>query len=179
MKTRGIVLCGLLTALTAVGAQITINLGTVPFTLQVLFVLLSGLMLGPRYGFMSQVAYLLLGALGLPVFAGFSGGLVHIYGPSGGYLVAFPLAAFVAGWMSRKRESNFINLMTVSMLAVGVIYLLGWLRLGIYMQGNFVKAFMAGVTPFVVFDLMKAFVASLAALRLRRFIMMLAESEGE
>ena len=179
MKTRGIALCGLFAALTAVGAQITINLGTVPFTLQVLFVLLSGLLLGPKYGFMSQVAYLLMGALGLPVFAGFSGGLVHIYGPTGGYLVAFPLAAFTAGWLTRGREHKFGSLIAISMLAVGIIYLLGWLRLGIYMHGNFQKAFMVGVAPFVLFDLMKAFVASLAALRLKRFVAALAESEGE
>ena len=89
----------LMAALTAVGAQISIPLPftPVPFTLQVPMVVLSGLLLGVRYGALSQVVYLLLGAIGLPVFAKFSAGLGIILGPTGGYLVSYPFAAAVAG----------------------------------------------------------------------------------
>ncbi|KUK16848.1 biotin transporter BioY, partial [Thermococcus sibiricus] len=104
MEAREITYAALFAALTAVGAQIAIPLGTVPITLQVLFVLLSGLILGAKLGFLSQIVYLFMGAIGLPVFANFSGGLAYIYGPTGGYLISFPLAAFLAGLVSEKRK---------------------------------------------------------------------------
>src|SRR5215218_2077423 len=83
----------------AVAAQIAIPLpfSPVPFTLQVLAVILSGLLLGPRYGALAQVVYVLLGAVGVPVFAQFSGGLGVVLGPTGGYILSYPLAAAVAG----------------------------------------------------------------------------------
>ncbi|MDQ4126909.1 MAG: biotin transporter BioY, partial [Actinomycetota bacterium] len=80
----------LMAAVTAVAAQITIPLpfSPVPFTLQVPAVVLSGLLLGPRYGAVAQAIYVLLGAVGVPVFAGFKGGLGIIFGPTGGYLLS-------------------------------------------------------------------------------------------
>src|SRR5215211_4890498 len=94
-------------AVTAVTAQITIPLpfSPVPFTLQVLAVILSGLLLGPRYGALSQAIYLLIGAIGVPVFAGFSGGLGIVLGPTGGYLLSYPAAAAVAGLATRAATS--------------------------------------------------------------------------
>ena len=90
--------------LTALGAQIAVRLpfSPVPATLQVLMVIVTGLALGSRRGFTSMVAYLTAGALGLPVFAGGNGGLVYLFGPTGGYLLAFPVAAFVAGRVSER-----------------------------------------------------------------------------
>ena len=89
----------LMAAVTAVAAQITIPLpfSPVPFTLQVLAVILSGLLLGPRHGALSQVVYVLVGAVGVPVFAQFSGGLGVVLGPTGGYILSYPLAAAIAG----------------------------------------------------------------------------------
>ena len=84
-------------AVTAVAAQIAIPTPPVPFTLQVLAVLLSGLVLGPRHGALAQAVYLLVGTVGVPVFAEFSGGLGVILGPTGGYLISYPIAAAVAG----------------------------------------------------------------------------------
>jgi biotin transport system substrate-specific component len=69
----------------------------VPFTLQVLALILSGLLLGPRYGALAQAVYVLVGAVGVPVFSEFSGGLGVILGPTGGYLLSYPVAAAVAG----------------------------------------------------------------------------------
>src|ERR687889_115461 len=95
-------------AVTAVTAQITIPLpfSPVPFTLQVLAVILSGLLLGPRYGALSQAIYVLIGAIGVPVFAGFSGGLGIVLGPTGGYLLSYPAAAAVAGLSTRAATST-------------------------------------------------------------------------
>ena len=89
----------LMAAVTAVAAQIAIPLpfSPVPFTLQVLAVILSGLLLGSRYGALAQAIYVLVGAVGVPVFAQFSGGLGVVLGPTGGYLLSYPLAAAIAG----------------------------------------------------------------------------------
>src|ERR687896_600513 len=87
----------LMAAVTAVAAQITVPIEPVPFTFQVLAVILSGLLLGPRYGALAQAIYVLVGAVGAPVFAEFSGGLGRVLGPTGGYLISYPIAAAVAG----------------------------------------------------------------------------------
>ncbi len=166
MKTRDITYTAIFTALTIVGAQIAIPIGQVPITLQIFFVLLSGLVLGARLGFLSQALYLLIGAMGLPVFAGLTGGIVHIYGPTGGYLIAFPVAAFLAGWIS-KRGNNIRFDSIASFAGIAVIYIFGWLRLGLFMN-DFKKAFIVGIVPFVLIDLIKAGVAVAAANKLKK-----------
>jgi biotin transport system substrate-specific component len=98
---RLFILAGLFAALTVFGAQIKIPLPYVPLTLQTFFVLLSGHLLGPLYGAASQAAYLLLGLIGLPVFAE-GGGLAYIFKPTFGYLAGYPFASFVAGMIVHR-----------------------------------------------------------------------------
>ena len=169
MKAREITLTALFAALTAIGAQISIPLGEVPITLQVLFVLLSGLILGARLGFMSQAIYVLMGALGLPVFAGFKGGLPIIYGPTGGYIIAFPLAALMTGFIAMKKE-NVYGYAIASLSGVLIIYLLGWLRLAFFLGRDFEKAFILGIAPFILVDILKGVVAVLIADRVRKAV---------
>ncbi|KPU63313.1 biotin transporter BioY [Thermococcus sp. EP1] len=169
MRAKDIAYPSLFAALTAVGAQIAIPIGTVPITLQVLFVLLSGFILGSRLGFLSQLIYLLMGSLGLPVFANLSGGFAYIYGPTGGYLIAFPLAAFLVGFLSERQET-FLNYTLAMLLGILVIYLLGWFRLGIFMGGDFKKAFIVGVAPFVIIDLIKGGIAIIVAKRVKQAV---------
>src|SRR3977135_2617902 len=83
--------------LTALAAQVVIPVGPIPITGQTFAVLLTGALLGSRLGAMAMIAYLIEGASGLPFFYGGTGGLQHLLGPTGGYLVAFPAAAFVTG----------------------------------------------------------------------------------
>jgi len=170
MKGREVAFAGLFAALTAVGAQVSIPIGPVPITLQVLFVLLSGLILGPRLGFLSQAVYLVAGAIGLPVFAGFSGGFAYLYGPTGGYLLAFPLAAFVVGWIAPESGEKVSRMLAASLLGVLVIYLLGWLRLGLFLGGDFGKALALGVLPFVPVDVVKAVVSVAVAKSVKKVI---------
>lgn len=105
MSTNGskrlLILAGLFTALTIVGARLKIPLPFVAFTMQDFFVLCSGQILGPFYGAASQVAYLFLGLLGLPVFSE-GGGLAYILKPTFGYLLGFPLASFIAGMIVHR-----------------------------------------------------------------------------
>jgi biotin transport system substrate-specific component len=158
----------LMAAFTAVAAQIAIPLEPVPFTLQVLAVVLTGLLLGPRYGALAMAIYLLVGAVGIPVFAGFRGGLGILLGDTGGYLLAYPLAAALAGVAAGavanapRRRALIVGFLWGS-LALAVIYALGaaWLMVLAGLSPG--AALVAGVLPFVVFDLIKVGLANLVA----------------
>jgi biotin transport system substrate-specific component len=160
----------LMAALTAVGAQLSIPLPftPVPFTLQVPMVVLSGLLLGARYGALSQVVYLVLGAAGLPVFAKFSAGLGIILGPTGGYLVSYPFAAAVAGLaaatVATGTRGRAIASGTASgLLALLIIYAVGAAWLAVQAKLTPEAAVVAGVLPFVPFDVVKVVLAVLLA----------------
>src|SRR3989454_6113900 len=83
--------------LTALSAQVVIPVGPIPITGQTFAVLLTGALLGSRLGAITMIAYLIEGASGLPFFSGWTGGILHLMGPTGGYLIAFPAAAFITG----------------------------------------------------------------------------------
>ena len=158
----------LMAAVTAVAAQISVPLFPVPFTLQVLAVILSGLLLGPRYGALSQSIYVLVGAVGVPVFAQFSGGLAVILGPTGGYLVSYPVAAAVAGLAARAaRDASRRRALWMSFLwgcaGLAVIYAFGAIWLSVVTDLPLAVALAQGVLIFVPFDLIKVALASLVA----------------
>ena len=162
-KLRWIVLASLMAALTAVGAYIHIPIGPVPIVLATLFVLLSGLLLGSRWGLASIALYLLVGAIGMPVFAGGKGGFAHFFGPTGGYLFGYALSAWVTGFVS-ERSRGFLVLEILAVLAGSLaIYGLGvpWLKLVTNM--SWTKTFMAGMIPFLVGDAVKASAALMLA----------------
>ena len=158
----------LMAAFTAVAAQITIPLEPVPFTLQVLAVVLTGLLLGPRYGALAMGIYLLVGAVGVPVFAGFRGGLGVLFGDTGGYLLAYPLAAALAGMAAGavtnapRRRALIVGFLWGS-LALVAIYALGATWLAVLAGLSPGAALAAGVLPFVIFDLIKVGLATLVA----------------
>ena len=158
----------LMAAVTAVAAQISVPLFPVPFTLQVLAVILSGLLLGPRYGALSQSIYVLVGAVGVPVFAQFSGGLAVILGPTGGYLVSYPVAAAVAGLAARAaRDASRRRALWTSFLwgcaGLAVIYAFGAIWLSVVTDLPLAVALAQGVLIFVPFDLIKVALAALVA----------------
>jgi biotin transport system substrate-specific component len=158
----------LMAAVTAVAAQIAVPIPPVPFTLQVLAVILSGLLLGPRYGALAQAIYVLVGAVGVPVFAEFSGGLGVILGPSGGYLVSYPIAAAVAGLAagavrSAARRRALLTGFLWGCAGLGVIYAFGVAWLSGVTGLPFAVALAQGVLIFVPFDLIKVGLAALVA----------------
>ncbi len=157
-------------AVTAVAAQIAVPLpfSPVPFTLQVLAVVLSGLLLGPFRGAMAQAVYVLIGAVGAPVFAGFSGGLGSIAGPTGGYLVSYPIAAALAGLAaSAMKDATRRRALWMGFLcgcaALATIYALGAVWLAVVTGLPLPVAVAQGVAPFVVFDLVKVALATVVA----------------
>jgi len=159
-------------ALTAAAAQISFPIpGTaVPFTLQPMIVILAGAVLGSKLGAASQFAYLMLGIAGLPVFAAspvLPQGAARLLGPTGGYLMAYPIAAFVTGLLAERGFNRRLSTSIASMLAgVAVIYAggLSWLA-GVH-TATWSLAVAAGAAPFLVADIFKAILAA-ATLRLR------------
>lgn len=146
-------------ALTALGARLAVPLpGTaVPFTLQVVVVLLAGFVLGPRLGAVSQAVYVGAGLAGLPVFAA-GGGAAYLLGPTGGYLVAFPVAAAVAGAVA-GRWSGWVGHALAGALGVAVVHAGGVSWLWVAVGGE--TALGAGLEPFLWVDALQiAFAAT-------------------
>ncbi len=165
---RLFILAGLFAALTVFGAQVKIPLPYVPLTLQTFFVLLSGHLLGPLYGAASQIAYLLLGLIGLPVFAE-GGGLAYVFKPTFGYLVGYPLASFVAGMIVHRGALrpqvlpavSLTRLIMANLLALfaifvpGVAYLWWNLNFVLGQAFSFASALKVGFLVFLPGDVIK------------------------
>jgi len=154
---------GFVIALTA-ASQVALAIpGTpVPITLTPMIVVLAGMMLGPTLGSASMVLYLALGVLGAPVFAPIGApGIARLFGPTGGYLIAYPAAAATAGILAR-RFPTLPGRWAAATLGVAVLFIGGLSQLTI-MTGSVSRAIALGITPFAVLDIVKAFVAALIA----------------
>lgn len=146
----------------AIAAQIAIPIpGTpVPFTLQPLAVVLAGLWLGPVAGATSMVLYLLAGAVGLPVFSPIGApGVLRLIGPTGGYLLATPAAAAIAGLVARRFPA-FAGRLLASFLGIAMLYVGGVMQLEL-LTGSLSRAAALGSTPFILADLGKVVVAAI------------------
>ena len=165
---RSMVYASLFGALTAVGAYIIIPLPPVPITLQTLFLGLAGVLLGGRLAALSQVVYLLLGIIGLPVFAGGKAGLGVLFGPTGGYLIGFVAAAFVIGRLvALKNRPGFVWVCLSLTAGMAVIYTLGVLQLSLVARLTPLKALTVGVLPFLPGDIVKIVLTALIARKLQ------------
>jgi len=150
------------TFLTAIAAEITIPVKPVPFTLQTMVVVLSGAFLGAKKGFYSQIIYLLLGCIGLPIFAQIpdaSIGFARLFGPTGGYLLAFPLAAFLTGLLVKFSRSYFWIIFSM-LIGNTVILLVGSSYLGIVYLKSLSQGFEAGAVPFLLWEIVKVFIGT-------------------
>lgn len=157
--------------LTGIGAVVEVRIpGTpVPITLQTMIVSLAGALLGPWLGAASQALYLAVGAMGAPVFAGGGFGVVHLLGPTGGYLLAFPLAAAVTGWLAGPPARGALPAARLAIaIALGtfVIFGGGAAQLAL-LTGDPAGAMRLGVLPFLPGDVLKVLGALLVALRYR------------
>jgi biotin transport system substrate-specific component len=148
-------------AAVAAASQIAIPIpGTpVPFTLQPMLVVLAGMLLGPAAGATSMLIYLLAGAAGLPVFTPIGlPGIARFFGPTGGYLLAYPAAALVAGLLAR-RTTTLGGRWLAATVGIIVVFVGGLTQLTI-LNGSVARAVQLGVTPFAALDLVKAFIAA-------------------
>jgi biotin transport system substrate-specific component len=155
------------TALTVIGAQIEIPHLPVPYTMQTLIVLLAGAILGKKDGAISQAAYLLAGIAGLPVFAQFGFGFAKIIGPTGGYLLAFPIAAYVIGMIVEERRT-FLRCLVAMTTGLFIIFSLGTLQLNFVLIHNLRDSIGGGFLIFSFWDLAKLLTAAGIASRFSR-----------
>lgn len=165
---KRMVFAALFAALTAAVSPIKIPLGftPVPITLQTLMVLLSGALLGANLGALSQFLYVLVGALGLPVFAGGGSGFGALFGPSGGYLFGFIAAAYVVGKLvERVKKPSYLQLVIAMIVGSLVIYVFG-VTGGLIVTGLPLTQILVGwVLPFLIGDTIKLLAAALIAYR--------------
>ena len=153
--------------LTAAAAQFTttVPFTAVPFTLTPIAVLLSGAVLGSRLGALSQVMYVLAGVLGLAVFSPsltLPPGALRLMGPTGGYLMAYPLAAFATGWLSEHGwDRRYLTSFAAMLVGLGVIYLGGVSWLAATFLPSTASAVAAGIAPFLVLDVLKVAAAAM------------------
>lgn len=153
---------------TAAGAYVVIPVAPVPITLQTLFLYVAAGLLGERVAALSQVVYVLLGVIGLPVFAGGKAGLGILFGPTGGYLLGFILGAYAAGKLMPSGGMPG-TVRTVLALAAGtvVIYVPGVLQLCVVAKLSPAKALTVGVLPFLLGDGIKIAAATLVTIKLK------------
>jgi biotin transport system substrate-specific component len=179
-RVRCLLLAALMCGMTVAGAQLRIPLPFVPLTLQTFFVILSGMLLGPRYAALSQSAYLLLGLAGLPVFSQ-GGGLGYVLKPTFGYLLGYPLAAAVVGGMIHGDHSGcaLIHVRTARLVGAGVLGIIAIFVPGVlvlYLNLNFIAgtpiafstALWSGFLVFLPGDALKLTAATIVYRALQR-----------
>lgn len=172
LSTKNMTLVAMFTGLTAVGAFISIPVGPVPISLQSLFVILSGLIIGPKLGALSQIVYIFLGLIGLPIFAGFSGGPQSVMTPSFGFIIGFVFAAYIVGVIAHSGHGISSKRIWIgSLVGTVVVYLFGlpymYYMLNIVMgQGlSFAAITQMGCLLFLPGDFAKFIIASLVAIK--------------
>lgn len=167
--TRSIVFIGVSAALTAVCSQIAIPLPLgVPMTLQTFAIAFAGYLLGKRNGTFSTLVFILLGAAGAPVFAGFKGGLSVIVGPTGGFLVGFILMTFLCGL--GKELKNMLPLILLSAAGLVCAHGIGLIWLMRVSQVSFGKAFALASAPFIIKDIISIIIAYIIASKISKVL---------
>ena len=160
IKTKSLVYCGLFTALIAVGAFIKIPIPVVPFTLQYLFTMMAGLLLGPRLGALAVTFYMVLGLIGLPIFAE-GGGIWYIFKPSFGYIIGFIVGTFVTGYIAQQmKKKSVINYLLANLAGLFFVYAIGMIYY--YIICNFVINTPIAVWPLFLYCFILAVPGDLA-----------------
>jgi biotin transport system substrate-specific component len=168
---KEIALCALMCALLIVSSFITVPFGPVPFTLQTFVMPLIILLLEPKQVAETTGLYLLMGAIGLPVFSGMQGGLGHIVGPTGGFLVSYLLggtfASFVRCALYKRSGKRVLSDIISLIIFLIICYALGWAWLMVAAQISAAAAFTSGVIPFIFIDIFK-YIAAFAVAKVVR-----------
>ena len=173
-KTREMILTAIFAALTAVGGFLKVPAGPISFTMQVFFTCMAGLLLGPYWGSLSQLIYVLLGLVGLPIFTQ-GGGLMYVVKPSFGFLIGLIPMAFIVGLLTRRvsmqlsRPKQFLRLLLAQTVGLVVLYVIGLPYMYIFLKGAWTiqKTIVSGCLIFLPFDLLKMVLASLLEVRIR------------
>lgn len=166
-KLQIMILIAMFAAITAVCSQIIIPFGPVPFTLQTFAIALTAIILG-RYGGLAILLYLIIGAIGVPVFSGFKAGIPVLIGPTGGFLIGFTLAAFIMGIVMDRMKLSFVKALFINILGLALVYVIGVTQLKLLMDLTWIKAMSLGMLPFILPDLLKVGIACYLGVLIRR-----------
>ena len=176
-KTRNMILVALFSALTAIGAYLEIPTQPVPITLQVLFSMYAGVLLGARLGSLSQIIYMFMGLVGLPVFAGGKGGIGSVFSTSFGYVIGFIFCAFIVGFLTerikeKKGFTGFIKILGATLIGLSAVYIIGVIYLYLIFNAMTVEAPITintaltwGLYPFILQDIIKCALVAFTALK--------------
>lgn len=172
MKTKKLILCALFAALTAVCSMISIPLPftPVPINLATLSVFLAGGLLGSRDGAISQGVYVVLGAVGLPVFHSFTGGFGILTGPTGGYIIGYVAAAWLTGLLTEKLGHRFIKNVFSMIAGLAACYTLGTFWFMYITSTGLAAALMMCVVPFLIGDAVKILAGSILVKKLHKLV---------
>lgn len=145
--------------LMAIAAQVSVPTKPVPFTLQTMMVILAGAFLGSKNGAYSQLLYLFLGVIGFPVFADASFGIGKIFGPTGGYLLAFPIGAFLTGFIVERTNKYFLIVLAMFISEIFIV-IFGTIYLNLFFVHNLNEALKVGAAIFSFWTVVKVFLAA-------------------
>ncbi len=166
-RLRMMIISALFAAIIGVLAQLTVPLPLVPITGQTLAIGLAATILGAKYGTLSVLIYLCMGAIGLPVFAQLSGGLGILFGPTGGFLIGFIPTAFLIGFYLEKTTFTIANAVIANVLGMFVALIFGTVWLKFVASLTWTAAIASGFAPFLIVGLLKAFLAAWAGVTVR------------
>ncbi|GIO27270.1 biotin transporter BioY [Ornithinibacillus bavariensis] len=167
-KLRVMMNVAIFAAITGILAQIEIPLPLIPISGQTLAVGIAAVVLGSRQGALAMICYAAIGAIGVPVFAGFAAGLQVLVGPSGGYVFGFIVAAFITGFILEKTKFTIPLAFVANIIGMLITLAFGTIQLKFVLDLNWNAALVAGVYPFLVVGVIKAFLASWAGIVVRR-----------
>lgn len=171
LSVKNIAIIGVVTAITCILGPLSIQIGLVPISFTNLAIYLGLYILGMKKGTISYLVYLLLGLVGVPVFSAFSAGPQKLFGPTGGYLIGFIPMAIIAGIFIEKSGRKLVPSLVGMILGTVVCYAFGTAWLAFQAHYTFVQALTAGVTPFIVGDLLKMVLVALVAPQLYKALL--------
>lgn len=166
LSVRDICLIGVFTAIISVLSQVRVPMPYgVPMTLQTFVIPLAGVVLGRKNGALSALTYVLLGSLGVPVFTGFTGGVGIVFGPTGGFILSFPIMALMAGIGAEKKN----NMWLMFGIITGAVFsfLCGTLMFSLITSSSLRASFVACVLPFIPMEAIKAIMAGVLGLKIK------------
>lgn len=168
VTTREITLIGLGATLMGIFSQLAIPLPPVPLTLQVFGAILLAMILEEKLATLAMVIYIMIGAIGIPVFSNFGRGLGVVVGPTGGYIIGFIVLAFMVGKASKQKNKVVMIIMVYSGLFLQ--YMIGTLQLKTVLKVSLQKAMITGVYPFIIKDIVLTGVAIMLAVQVKKHI---------
>lgn len=167
-KLQMLIITSLFAAIIGILAQVVIPLPLVPITGQTLAIGLAATILGSRYGTLSSILYIIIGAVGVPVFAQMTSGLGVVFGPTGGFLVGFIPTAFIIGYYLEKTKFTITQAFIANVIGMFVTLIIGTVWLKFVASLSWTAAFMGGFAPFIVGGLIKAFLAAWIGILVRQ-----------